>query len=252
MTATAAGTCFHCGEPAPAGGRYSVVIDGAARTMCCAGCAAVAQAIAASGLAGYYDRRSALPSRALAAQACSADLTVYDIPEVQQPFVRSAAGSLRQATLLVEGLTCGACVWLIERALRRLPGVRDAAVNLAARRVQVEWEDGGIRLSRILETLAALGYRTQGFDAAASEAAATRERRAMLWRLFVAAFAMMQVMMYLLPIYAAGGEMARDTSAPVPIDGCRVIGLPMAGIVAVPTMRRRVGGRYAGASLGAP
>ena len=126
--------------------------------MCCAGCAAVAQTIADSGLAAYYDKRSALPQRELAAQAVSGDLSIYDIPDVQRPFVCGAEGALRQATLLVEGISCGACAWLIERALRRLPGVRDAAVNLAARRVQVDWEDGRIRLSRILETLAALGY----------------------------------------------------------------------------------------------
>ncbi len=210
MAATGAGYCFHCGEPAPAGSRFSAVIDGAPRTMCCAGCAAVAQTIADSGLAAYYGKLSALPQREFVPQARSVDLSVYDIPDVQRPFVRGAEGTLRQATLLVEGVGCGACAWLIERALRRLPGVRDAAVNLAARRVQVDWEDGRIRLSRILETLAALGYRAQGFDAAASDATAMRERRAMLWRLFVAGFAMMQVMMYLVPVYIAGGDMTRE------------------------------------------
>jgi Cu2+-exporting ATPase len=210
MTAAAGELCFHCGEPVPIASRHSAVIAGADRTLCCAGCAAVAQAIAGSGLAAYYDRRTALPQRALAQAGPPGDLAVYDLPEVQKPFVRGAPGSLRQATILLEGISCGACVWLIERALERLPGVRRAAVNLAARRVQVEWEDARVRLSRILEAIAALGYRTQGFDAAASEAAATRERRATLWRLFVAGFAMMQVMMYLLPVYVADGDMGRD------------------------------------------
>jgi Cu2+-exporting ATPase len=178
--------------------------------MCCAGCAAVAQAIADHGLAAYYESRSALPRRDAAAPGAAGELAVYDIAEVQKPFVRDCGEGVRQATLLVEGITCGACAWLIERRLARCEGVRHAAVNLAARRVQVEWETSRIRLSGILAAINELGYRTHGFDAAQSRSAAVRERRAMLWRLFVAGFGMMQVMMYAVPAYVAGLDMTRD------------------------------------------
>ena len=208
-TAGAAG-CFHCGEPVPGGSRFGAVIDGAPRPMCCAGCAAVAQTISDYGLSAYYASRSELPQRELATSAPPRDLAVYDIDEVQKPFVRTGKGGVKQATLLLEGITCGACAWLIERRLGRLDGVRSADVNLAARRVQVEWDDGRTRLSSILQAIAALGYRTQGFDAAESESAAMRERRAMLWRLFVAGLSMMQVMMYAVPAYLADGDMTRD------------------------------------------
>ena len=206
----ALGGCFHCGEPVPAGARFDVVIDGAAQPMCCAGCAAVARTIADNGLMAYYLNRSALPQHDLAASDPPPDLAVYDLPDVQKPFVRQGPGGARQATLLVEGITCGACAWLIERRLRKIDGVRSAAVNLSARRVQVEWDDRRARLSAILGAIAALGYRAQGFDAAAGESAAARERRAMLWRLFVAGLAMMQVMMYAVPVYLSGADMSRD------------------------------------------
>jgi len=209
MTGAATG-CFHCGEPIPAGASFGVAIDGAVRSMCCAGCAAVARAIAGGGLTAYYRNRSALPRHDLAASAPPRDLTVYDLPEVQKPFVRQGPGGVRQATLLVEGVTCGACAWLIERRLRGIDGVRSAAVNLSARRVQVEWDDARARLSAILQAVAALGYRASGFDAAAGESAAARERRAMLWRLFVAGLAMMQVMMYAVPVYLSGADMTPD------------------------------------------
>ena len=201
--------CFHCGTAAASDRRYDVVLDGQKRPMCCAGCAAVAQIIAGSGLGAFYALRSALPQRAPDVAEEPAELRSYDLPEVQRPFVR-ARGAFRQATLLVDNLTCGACIWLIERALERLPGVREAAVNLAARRLQVEWDAERIQLSRILGTLAALGYPTRGFDSTASETAVRSERRAIVWRLFVAAFSMMQVMMYLLPVYVAEGDMAAD------------------------------------------
>ena len=207
---TAPCACFHCGEPVPAGTRQEVVIDGAARPMCCAGCAAVAHAIADSGLTAYYRSRDALPQRELAASGTPLDLAVYDLPEVQKPFVRAGPDGAKQATLRVEGITCGACAWLIERRLRNLEGVRSTAVNLSARRVQVEWDDTRTRLSAILQAIAALGYRAGGFDAAAEASAAARERRAMLWRLFVAGLAMMQVMMYAVPVYLSGADMSRD------------------------------------------
>jgi Cu2+-exporting ATPase len=202
--------CFHCGEAVPPGSRFQAMIGGAPRPMCCAGCSAVAQAIADNGLAAYYVNRSAPARREVAASDMPRELAVYDIEDVQKPFVRRGEGNARQATLLVEGITCGACVWLIERRLARCDGVLGAAVNLSARRVQVEWDESRAHLSQILQAINELGYRTQGFDAAAGESAAARERRAMGWRLFVAGLAMMQVMMYAVPVYFAGGDMPRD------------------------------------------
>ncbi|HTP96094.1 MAG TPA: heavy metal translocating P-type ATPase [Burkholderiales bacterium] len=206
MDATGAESCFHCGEPVT-GTRFSAPIEGSARSFCCAGCAAVAQTIARHGLAAYYDNRSGPAQRAAREEG---DFGAYDLAAVQQPFVRDAGGGIRQATLLVEGITCGACAWLIEHALRRIAGVRAVAANVAARRVQVEWDAGRARLSGVLQALADLGYRPRGFDPAAEAQAAARERRAMLWRLFVAGFATMQVMMYALPAYVSDGEMTRD------------------------------------------
>ena len=203
-------TCFHCGEPLPPGRRFQAVIGGAPRPMCCAGCSAAAQAIADNGLAAYYENRSALPLRDVAASDPPRELAVYDLEDVQKAFVLRKAGGIRQATLLVEGITCGACAWLIERRLQRCGGVLEVAVNLAARRVQVEWDDALVRLSAILQAINELGYRTQGFDAPAVASASARERRAMLWRLFVAGFAMMQVMMYAFPAYVAGEDMTRE------------------------------------------
>lgn len=210
MSAAAASACFHCGEPVPAGIRYGVVVGGALRAMCCAGCAAVAATIVEHGLTGYYANRSALPRRDAPHPGERETFSAYDLPAVQKPFVRASAGGLRGAALLIEGITCGACAWLIERRLLKLDGVSSVAVNLAARRAQVEWDDAKVRLSAILQAIADLGYRTQGFDSQVEATTAMRERRAMLWRLFVAGLAMMQVMMYAVPVYLAGGDMSVD------------------------------------------
>jgi Cu2+-exporting ATPase len=70
------------------------------------------------------------------------------------------------------------------------------------------WDERRVRLSGILAAIAAIGYRAYPYDAAKSEQLARHERRSALWRVFVAGFGMMQVMMYAVPVYLAGdGEM---------------------------------------------
>ena len=75
-------------------------------------------------------------------------------------------------------------------------------------RARVRWDESRTRLSDILAAIAAIGYRAYPYDAARSEAPGERSKAA-LWRLFVAGFGMMQVMMYAVPVYmAADGDMS--------------------------------------------
>ncbi|GAB4174342.1 MAG: heavy metal translocating P-type ATPase [Rhodocyclaceae bacterium] len=211
--ASAQGRCYHCGLSMPVGGSpWKVAIDGIERAMCCAGCEAVARAIVENGLASYYRHRDALPaSPREAIPTALADLELFDHPEFQKGFVRPIGASEREAALILEGITCAACVWLNEEHLARLPGVVAVEVNYATRRARVRWDERRVRLSEILAAIAAIGYRASPYDAERSEAAARRERRSALWRLFVAGFGAMQVMMYALPAYLAeAGTMSAD------------------------------------------
>ena len=180
--------------------------------MCCAGCKAVAQAIVDNGLDDYYRHRDALPeSPREALPAVLGELTLFDHPDVQKSFVRPLAGHEREASLILEGITCAACVWLNEQHLTRQAGVTAVDINYATRRARVRWDEQRIKLSGILAAVASIGYHAYPYDAARSEEIAQRERRAALWRLFVAGFGMMQVMMYALPVYLADeGSMSAD------------------------------------------
>ncbi|MBL8540792.1 MAG: heavy metal translocating P-type ATPase metal-binding domain-containing protein, partial [Betaproteobacteria bacterium] len=152
-------SCFHCGLPVPAGSSYCARVDGMARQMCCHGCVAVAEAIVAQGLTGYYRHRTALPPRgAEAVPAFLAQLRLYDDPTVQQSFVREAAPHVREAALILEGIVCAACVWLNEQHIGRLPGVVSVAINYATRRAYVRWDERRLELSDILKAVADIGY----------------------------------------------------------------------------------------------
>lgn len=204
--------CYHCGLPIPAGIDFPVEVDGQRREMCCAGCQAVAQAIVAGGLVDYYRHRDAMPeSPREAMPAALQELGLFDHPDVQKNFVRPIGEHEREAALILEGITCSACVWLNEQHIARQDGVTAVDINYATRRARVRWDERRIKLSQILEAIAAIGYRAHPYDAARSELLAQKERRAAQWRLFVAGFGMMQVMMYAIPVYTAEeGTMTAD------------------------------------------
>ncbi|MCL2830482.1 MAG: cadmium-translocating P-type ATPase [Betaproteobacteria bacterium] len=201
------GNCYHCGQEIPSAVALSATIDGVSRAMCCTGCQAVAQAIVESGLGEYYRNRDALPDAPREAlPEIVQELRLYDHAEFQKSFVRAAGEHEREASLILEGITCSACIWLNEAHLAKQPGVRSVAINYATRRVRVCWDTQLTKLSDILAAIAAIGYRAHPYDVAKNEELAQKERRAALWRVFVAGFGMMQVMMYAVPVYFAGKD----------------------------------------------
>jgi P-type Cu2+ transporter len=192
-------------------GRHRAAVLGAERAFCCAGCEAVARTIVAGGFERYYESREATGVRPEALPP----VAVYDDPQAQREFVAAPAEDVREATLILDRIRCAACLWLNERALRGVPGVLRADVNFTTQRAQIAWDPRATRLSAILEAIRAVGYDAYPFDPRRGEALSRRERRRALWRLFVAGFGAMQVMMYAWPAYvdAGGGTLTADAEA---------------------------------------
>ena len=194
--------CYHCGERNP-DGRWHAVISGQRREFCCAGCLAVAQTIHAAGLDAFYAQRTAPADRPVAATTPEADdeWSRWDSAARAAGLLHELDGGGAEVSLLLEGVHCGACIWLIETWLMRQPGVTSAAVNFATRRAHVVFAPATTRLSCLLRAIARIGYRAYPYDPARREALARSESRALLLRLAVAVLAMMQVMMFALPTY---------------------------------------------------
>ncbi|MBL8430305.1 MAG: heavy metal translocating P-type ATPase [Dechloromonas sp.] len=203
--------CYHCGLPIPDDVNLSVKIGSESRAMCCFGCQAVAQSIVDNGLADYYRSRDAMPeSPREAMPAILEQLVMYDHADFQKSFVKELGQNEREASLLLEGITCSACIWLNEQHVGRLAGVTAVNINYTTRRARVRWDETRIKLSDILGAIAAIGYRAYPYDAAKNEEISRKERRDAMWRLWVAGFGMMQVMMYAYPVYISDGDMAPD------------------------------------------
>ncbi|MFM5376410.1 heavy metal translocating P-type ATPase [Aeromonas dhakensis] len=196
--------CFHCGEPVPAGSRYALEIKGIVQPMCCPGCQAVAETILECGLASYYEHRTAPGTKGELVPEELAALTHYDLAEVQQDFVTdSATGShkVREIQLTVEGLTCAACAWLIERHLGNLTGLHYINVNTTTHRARIKWDPDRLSLSDILKGFAKIGYRAYPFQTHQQEALYAKEVRSYMFRLALAGLGSMQVMMCAVALY---------------------------------------------------
>ena len=187
--------CYHCALPVPPGSRFTASILGERRELCCPGCQAVAQAIVAGGLDSYYRHRSETSANPETLPAQLADeLQLYDRPDVQAPFVRHDH-AFAETTLMMEGISCAACGWLIERHLRAMPGVDEARLNLSNHRLHVRWTDADLPLSTLLGELRVIGYAAHPYqpDKAAEQLAADNRRA--LRQLGVAGLLWFQAMM---------------------------------------------------------
>ena len=206
--------CYHCTEEVVEPGRWQVDFDGGTHDVCCAGCEAVMQAIVESGLGDYYRFRTeparfgVIPDNL--AQRLD-ELGVFDEPEISERYLQpvssgepAQASELVDVNLAVEGMRCGACVWVLERSIAALPGVERSSVNFSSGRASVRFDVARLKLSDILRRVAQMGYKSAPFDARERELALKSESRVHLQRLFVAGIATMQVMMYALPAYLSG------------------------------------------------
>ena len=179
-----------------------MAINGHDQPMCCYGCQAVAQAIVDSGNTEFYRHRTApSPTGQELLPDFICQTQVYDHPEIQKTFVRTSGEHEREAALILEGITCAACVWLNERHVAQLPGVLDVQVNYATQRARIRWDDTRIKLSDILQAIHNIGYSAHPYDPQQQQQAFERERRSQLRRIGIAGVLGMQVMVLSVALY---------------------------------------------------
>jgi len=197
-------TCFHCSLPIPEGVNYSSEIGGEMRHFCCNGCLGVCRSIFEAGLEGFYDRTPEKASLAPPPELTK-DLRMYDMEDVVADYIEESDVG-KEVNLLVEGMHCAACVWLIEKTLSSEDEVLSARVNLSNRRLKVRWSDKKLKLSNIIEKLAHVGYSVVPFDPQAAEGMRAKEKRSYLFKIAFAGFAAMNLMWTSVALYSGADE----------------------------------------------
>ena len=178
--------CFHCGEPADGEPPITLELQGQQRHFCCQGCKAVCQTIHQEGLTGFYEFRTepAVTPRELTRSELDR-IRELDHPLVQQAFVAPVKAG-QEAQLLIGGITCAACIWLLENHMKQQPGVQSFTVNHTTQRARLVWASDKARLSDLLIAIHELGYTARPYQADEAEQALKAEHRSMLIRLAVA------------------------------------------------------------------
>ena len=85
--------------------------------------------------------------------------------------------------LLISGMSCAACSGRMEERLNSLPGVQQAAVNLATSKASVEYINGMISFSAIEQAIRELGYEVRPAGALSLDQSARIRQREKNWQL---------------------------------------------------------------------
>jgi Cu2+-exporting ATPase len=191
--ASATLTCKHCGLA------YRGESD-----FCCSGCAAAYHLVQSLGLGRYYAQRTADPAQPLLRPddvETELDLSAW---------TRSVAQGEKEITLMIEGLQCGACVWLIEQTLLKQPGVTLARVALSTRRLTFRWQPSRTAPEPLVHLVSRLGYRLVPCDPARLSAMADKESRQLLIAMAVAGFAAGNIMLMSVSVWAGSDQATTD------------------------------------------
>jgi len=209
--------CAHCGLVVPP----ALVEPTAAEQYCCGGCRAVRAALLSAGLGDYYDVRSRFgasaprePARTSERSYASFDRDHFHNEHVRLRATSGTDASLAEVDFLLEGVRCAACVWLVERLPRILPGVHAASLRLRDARVTLTYDPQRIQLSAIAERLDSLGYPVHPARREAERALAQSAERRLLIELGVAAVAAGNAMLVAFALYSgASGDLAPEHAA---------------------------------------
>jgi len=200
--------CFHCGLDVADDTQFAVEIDGVRQPMCCVGCESVAQTIMSAGLRDFYRHRVGY-SEKLDPRTSPLENSerVASLAESNTSAI-AATRSVRDVKsielhLYLTGLRCAACVWLAERALGRLQGIKLIAVNLTTQSAFIRYDANAISTPEIIGELIRVGFDAEPAEHEARLVARKHTRRKQLLEFGVAALCMMQVMMLVVPIYLA-------------------------------------------------
>lgn len=196
--------CAHCGATVPPARRSE------APAYCCSGCEAVAAILRAQGLdASYYhvlERTRAGDAPAVPARPTERTYAELDEPAFQAQHVKPATDALARVELYLEGVHCAACVWLVERLPRVLPGVAGSRLDLGRQIATVTFDPAVVRPSQLARALDGFGYPVHPSRGAVARDARRREDRAALSRIAFAGAIAGNVMLLSFALY--GGAFA--------------------------------------------
>ncbi|GMV25300.1 MAG: carbonate dehydratase [Phycisphaerae bacterium] len=193
--------CSHCASPVPA----SLVEADQPEQFCCHGCRAAYAVIHSCGLERYYRLRDQAVDGAAAGapvRSTGRRYSEFDDDVFARLYCRDGAAGAKCVELVLEGVHCSACVWLLEKLPSLMPGVVEARLDLRRATLGVTWMPGAVKLSSIAALLDSLGYRPHPARDMNARRLREAEDRRYLVRMAVAGACAGNAMLMALALYA--------------------------------------------------
>ena len=186
--------CDHCLQETSRAAAITALIDGKMKFFCCHGCLGVYELIHSNSLDAFYNQRcnwQAGPPATevnLHASAFSDTVTIY--------------GNEHHIELLLSGIRCASCVWLLEKFLMKIDGVVSIRVNYATHKATITWNGEKVCLDTILHSIRSIGYLPHPCHGNGTADLLAQEKQDMLLRFGTAGFFSMQLMLFTVALYA--------------------------------------------------
>ncbi len=195
MNSTNRQYCFHCGLPITVTDLVTAIVNDQEFCFCCHGCHTAWSIIRGAGLDGYYNRQDMEQGTLKEAYANRFD------GEYLQSFVVESQDEA-EINLIVDGIRCASCIWLIEKFMLQISGVQNARVNFATHRLLLQFDPQQTNALQLCQQLSQLGYLPRPYNLNELRNATERERHSLLLRFGTAVFLSMQLMGFSIALYA--------------------------------------------------
>lgn len=176
--------CKHCGAPVPASAPVP--------EFCCGGCQFVWNLIHEQKLDAFYQ----LTSGSITTPQSSLVFHARDYRWLSGLAAAAEQSPTAELRLGIQGISCGACVWLIERLFLRMPGSISARVDSTSAEIYLRWESGKCDLAAYAAQLQKFGYLV-----GPAGVATPPPMRNLTLRMGIAAALALNVMLFSLPSY---------------------------------------------------
>ncbi|WP_120897756.1 heavy metal translocating P-type ATPase [Helicobacter pylori] len=190
--------CSHCQLEFKESELFKEVIHHKELYFCCAGCARVYALLLDLNLESFYDK---LNDSTLAPVTPQDSMSAL---ELEQALEENNKGELI-LNLLLEKTHCNACLWLNQKVLERLSGVKKVSVNFTTHHLQIVF-DKSLNPKEIIQKIESLGYGAKIYNVQNYTLKAQKEQRSYLLTLSVGFFATMNLMFIAIAKYASYGS----------------------------------------------
>ncbi|WP_187834881.1 heavy metal translocating P-type ATPase [Helicobacter pylori] len=190
--------CSHCQLEFKESELFKEVINHKELHFCCTGCARVYALLLDLNLESFYDK---LNDSTLAPVTPQDSMSALELEQALEENNKSDF----ILNLLLEKTHCNACLWLNQKVLERLSGVKKVSVNFTTHHLQIVF-DKSLDPKEIIQKIESLGYGAKIYNAKNYALKAQKEQRSYLLTLSVGFFATMNLMFIAIAKYASYGS----------------------------------------------